>query len=89
MLFAESSSQLVVGCWGIFRRRVRVVNRMLANVFDNLCSALKHKHQLGRMVRAVANANAARFAVCFVALVKVIANCAVLTLAKLKKLSLN
>lgn len=51
----------------------------------------KHKRQIGRVVRAVAKADVICFAVCFEQLVRVRANanCAVLTLGKLKKLSLN
>lgn len=51
----------------------------------------KRKRQIGKVVRVIANANAVRLVVCFeqLALVKVSASCAVLTLNKVKKLSLN
>ncbi|AUG34168.1 50S ribosomal protein L24 [Candidatus Hodgkinia cicadicola] len=51
----------------------------------------KHKRRIGKIVRVVAKVNVMRFVVCFeqLALVKVSTNCAVLTLDKLKKLSLN
>ncbi|AUG33864.1 50S ribosomal protein L24 [Candidatus Hodgkinia cicadicola] len=51
----------------------------------------KHKRRIGKIVHVVAKVDFTRFVVCFeqLAPVKVNTNCAVLTLDKLKKLSLN
>ncbi|AHL30986.1 MAG: hypothetical protein HCTETUND2_016 [Candidatus Hodgkinia cicadicola] len=63
--------------------------RWLAQSVRVLCG--KRKRQTGKVLRVVTKANTVRFVVCFeqLALVKVSANCAVLAIDKLKKLSLN